>query len=123
MIQEIQRLVRRIGLPLAIVVASALSTMHERYAGAAEVDVYVLTGQSNSLGTTADNSESNIGPGVEASDAATRFFWSNASAANTAYPISAMYGNSGGAITPLQAQQGDGGAHGLLPSTTSPISI
>jgi hypothetical protein len=80
-------------------------------AGAANVDVYVLTGQSNSLGTTADPAESNVGPGSDASEATTRFFWSNVSSANGTYPIGARYGDSAGLIASLQAQQGDGGAN------------
>ncbi|HEX6961133.1 MAG TPA: sialate O-acetylesterase [Lacipirellula sp.] len=81
---------------------------------AADIDVYVLTGQSNSLGTTADPNESNHGPGGDSSDAATRFFWSNVSSANGSYPIGSSYGNSAGSITTLQAQQGDGGANSLF---------
>ncbi len=75
---------------------------------AVEYDVYILTGQSNSLGTTGSG-DTLPAPGVEPADGQTGFFWSNASAANTAYPP-VLYGESGG-ITALQTQQGDGGAN------------
>lgn len=74
-----------------------------------EYDVYVLTGQSNSLGTTGSG-DSLAAPGVEAADGQTGFFWSNVSATNTVYPP-VLYGTSGGVVTTLQTQQGDGGAN------------
>ena len=75
---------------------------------AAEVNIYVLTGQSNSLGTT--NVEDPIDPGADPADPQTEFFWSNVRSTNTVYPPS-LYGDSGGAIALLQQQQGDGGAN------------
>lgn len=78
---------------------------------AAAFDVYVLTGQSNSLGTTALDSSHT--PGVHSADAQTSFFWSNVSASNTAYPPT-LYGSSGGAITTLQVQQGDSGVNSVF---------
>lgn len=91
------------ALLMCLVVASSGS--------AADVEVYILTGQSNSLGTTADSSESSVTPGSHAADATTRLFWSNVSSVNATYPIGALYGNSGGAIVTLQTQQGDNGAN------------
>jgi hypothetical protein len=69
------------------------------------MDVYILTGQSNSLGTTelegADHS-----PGSSATDATSKFFWSNADGSYAQYP-SVLHGDSDGVITTLQMQQGD----------------
>lgn len=75
-------------------------------AQAADIDVYILTGQSNSLGTT--NLESPSDPGVHPADSQTDFFWANASggsSSNIAYPP-ALSSSSGGAITSLQVQGG-----------------
>lgn len=76
-------------------------------ARAVELDVYVLTGQSNSLGTTFDEGTTAelYGPGTDPADATTRFFWSNVS--GSGYPP-ALYGDSAGAVTALQMQQGLG---------------
>ena len=73
-----------------------------------EYAVYVLTGQSNMLGTTSQESASpNIsGPGSEPSDELTDFFWSNVDATNGVYPP-VLYGDSGGLLTSLRRQQGD----------------
>jgi len=76
-------------------------------AGAADLDVYILTGQSNSLGTT--NLEgANFDPGVHLADATTDFFWSNVSTASSDPNNVVLYGDSAGSIVPLQMQQGDG---------------
>lgn len=91
---------------LALVVACGLSSS---IAPAAQFDVYILTGQSNSLGTTGD-SDTLPNPGVDPADANTRLFWSNVKSSNTVYPP-VLYGSSGGAILPLQMQQGDGSAN------------
>lgn len=71
------------------------------------VDVYVLTGQSNMLGTTAA-ADPLPEPGGKGSDAATRIFWSNVSPANRDWPPR-LLGDSGGRFMPLAVQQGDGG--------------
>lgn len=76
---------------------------------AVQYDVYILTGQSNSLGTTGSGDTLPL-PGSDPTDADTKFFWSNVSASNTIYPP-VLYGNSAGAITPLQIQEGDGSAN------------
>ncbi len=67
---------------------------------AAFVKVYILTGQSNSLGTTADPDETDYTPGTDPADVETRFFWNNVLDATTSL------GDSGGLITTLQQQQG-----------------
>jgi len=71
--------------------------------------VYILTGQSNSLGTTSleGATQEEWGPGVEAADAQTELFWSNVSPSNSIYPP-AILGDSAGAFTTLQIQQGEG---------------
>ncbi|RIK87435.1 MAG: hypothetical protein DCC67_01845 [Planctomycetota bacterium] len=91
--------------------ASHVLAMRGCALNAAEIDVYVLTGQSNMLGTTADPQESDRSPGSGSAYASTRFFWSNVSSANGSYPISNLYGSSAGSITTLQVQQGDGRAN------------
>ncbi len=78
-------------------------------ARAVEHDVYILTGQSNSLGTTGSG-DTLMAPGADPADGQTAFFWSNVSASNTTY-LPVLYGDSGGGITTLQTQQGDGGAN------------
>lgn len=106
-----------IGRPaprLLIAVTLSLLALACPGAYAADVDVYLLTGQSNSLGTSGDPTEVDASPGAAASDATTRFFWSNVSAANGTYPIGTLYGDSAGAITTLRAQQGDGGANSVF---------
>jgi hypothetical protein len=70
------------------------------------VDVYILTGQSNSLGTTAG--ETNYTPGTHPADAIIRFFWANVSG-SASYPP-ASYGTSGNLFKPLQMQQGGVGS-------------
>lgn len=61
--------------------------------------LFVLTGQSNSLGTT-NGDEPDLSPGVDAADARVRFLWHNV--ADAAISI----GDSGGLFLPLQPQQG-----------------
>jgi len=87
----------------AISIALALAPL----AQADTLDVYILTGQSNSLGTT--NLEgATFDPGTHLADAQTNFFWSNASTASSDPNNIVLYGDSGGAITQLQMQQGAG---------------
>lgn len=68
-------------------------------ASATHYKLFVLTGQSNSLGTT-NGSESDVSPGDDPADARIRFFWHNVADASTSL------GDSGGVFTPLQPQQG-----------------
>ena len=72
---------------------------------AAHLRVFVLTGQSNSLGTTADPTEPDITTGVDPADMNTRFFWSNRDTSGDNTPAGVI-GDSGGLITHIQAQQG-----------------
>lgn len=91
--------VRRL-LAMIVILAGTAS------ARADNLDVYILTGQSNSLGTT--NLESPSDPGLHPADSQTDFFWANASggsSSNIAYPP-ALSSSSGGAITNLQVQSG-----------------
>lgn len=74
---------------------------------AAEVDVYVFTGQSNMLGTTAADDRRPV-PDPKAAAGAARMLWSNVSPANTDWPPR-LLGDSGGGFVPLAVQQGDGG--------------
>ena len=71
------------------------------------VQVFVLTGQSNSLGTSEDPGEKDITPGTDPLDAKIPFFWSNRSTRAGEGPAM-LYGNSGGKIVTLRAQQGGG---------------
>lgn len=73
------------------------------------VDVYILTGQSNALGTTAlEGVETD--PGTDPADAFTSFFWANVAGgtgSNITYPP-ATSSDSGGVISTLQVQGGEG---------------
>ena len=71
------------------------------------VRVFVLTGQSNSLGTTADPAEKEIAPGEDRLDDRILFFWCNRSTRAGDGPAR-FYGDSGGKIVTLRAQQGEG---------------
>ena len=66
---------------------------------AAHYKLFVLTGQSNSLGTT-NGSETDVSPGTDAADTRVKFFWHNVADATTSL------GDSGGGFTNLEAQQG-----------------
>lgn len=65
------------------------------------VDVYVLTGQSNSLGTSDDPARLGELPPADANDGSIHFWWSNMESAAVAY------GDSCSKITSLQVQQGN----------------
>lgn len=69
--------------------------------------VFVLTGQSNSLGTTADPAEVGATPPNDPLDAGIPFFWSNRSTRTEDGPAM-LFGDSGGKILSLQVQQGEG---------------
>lgn len=68
-------------------------------ARAAHLKLFVLTGQSNSLGTT-DGDGAEPSPGADPADAAVRFFWHNLASAGKSL------GDSGGAFATLREQQG-----------------
>ena len=91
----------------ATLVLLALCCLIAGYSRAEHLDVYILTGQSNSLGTTNLEGPA-FDPGVHPADAATNFFWSNASTASSDPNNIVLYGDSAGAITTLQMQQGQG---------------
>lgn len=69
--------------------------------------VFVLTGQSNSLGTTADPKEVGAPPDPDPVDGGIPFFWANRSTRTGDGP-SVLIGDSGGRILTLRAQQGEG---------------
>lgn len=66
---------------------------------AAHYKLFILTGQSNSLGTT-NGSESDLSPGTDPADTHVPFYWHNVADASTSL------GDSGGVFTTLQSQQG-----------------
>jgi hypothetical protein len=114
------RSVLRYGFSLSIIkrgnMNTAIKTVSACCAGAClcagpvqagKNSVFVLTGQSNSLGTTADPKEAEIAPGADPLDAKVPFFWANRSPRAGDGPA-VMIGDSGGAITNLKAQQGEG---------------
>lgn len=70
-------------------------------ASAAHYKLFVLTGQSNSLGTT-NGGEADPTSGSDPADSHVEFFWSNLSGSGAAV------GDSGGVFTTLQDQQGFG---------------
>lgn len=73
---------------------------------AKHIKVYVLTGQSNSLGTTADKKDANARKApADSADKKIAFFWSNRSTSAADGPA-AIIGDSGGKITTLTVQQG-----------------
>ena len=100
--KRFSKLIVLIGFSLLFGVAS--------HAGAETYDVYILTGQSNSLGTTRFDGDdaSAYGPGTHPLDQQVSIFWSNVHASNTTYPPK-LYGDSGGKIVSLEMQQGDAG--------------
>ena len=71
------------------------------------LQVFVLTGQSNSLGTTADPNETDITPGTHPADRNVKFFWANRST-RAGDGTAVLYGTSDGQIRTLQMQQGEG---------------
>jgi hypothetical protein len=74
----------------------------EREPAAADMlDVYILTGQSNSLGTTGDTQNPDQSIGADPADLEVRFWWDN-----TAADPPTPGWNSGDTITFLQEQQG-----------------
>lgn len=92
------------------VIADMVSAAIEKTAGLPEpraLRMYVLTGQSNSLGTTADASETDTSAGAHPADEHVRFFWSNRST-RAGEGSAVLLGDSGGVFTSLQAQQGEG---------------
>ncbi len=90
---------------LAVAVCVDLACQAPTAAGDA-VNVYVLTGQSNMLGTTGADDHLRE-PGRHPADAATRIVWANVSPANHDWPPR-LLGDSGGRLAPLAVQQGDG---------------
>jgi len=68
-------------------------------AGAGHFRVYLLTGQSNSLGTS-NGSETDKSPGSDPADAQIKFWWENWGGAGS------LIGSCTNTITPLQVQQG-----------------
>ena len=83
----------------------------------AKKTVYILTGQSNSLGTTYGNETDKL-PGVDPADGAVAFWWNNFADAGVSL------GDSGGVFTGLRAQQGmyygiNFAANGWFPVTTA----
>jgi len=71
------------------------------------IRIFILTGQSNSLGTTADKNELDITPGDDPMDALVPFFWANRSARDGDGPA-VLYDDSKGKIVSLRAQKGEG---------------
>ena len=97
-----------VGVCLAARPAGTHAATHETADAISDpVKVFVLTGQSNSLGTTADPAEDDTSPGEDPLDARIPFLWSNRSARAGDDPAM-LYGDSGGSIVSLRAQQGEG---------------
>ena len=71
------------------------------------LDVFVVTGQSNSLGTVDPADYGQPLPEANSADAAVKFFWSNRST-RSGDATAALIGDSAGQWTTLQAQQGEG---------------
>jgi sialidase-1 len=71
------------------------------------LDVFVLTGQSNSLGTIDPADGADPLPPISGLDATIPFFWSNRST-RSGDGSAVLIGDSGGGFVPLRAQQGEG---------------
>ena len=71
------------------------------------IRLFVLTGQSNSLGTTADPTETDPKPPSDTLDLSIPFFWCNRST-RADDGLATLIGDSDGRIVSLQAQQGEG---------------
>lgn len=80
--------------PIALVIVASTQVCQ-----AAHYKLFVLTGQSNSLGTT-NAGEADPSPGTDPADSHIKFFWHNWADATTSL------GDSGGVFTTLQSQQG-----------------
>jgi hypothetical protein len=91
-------------LPLQIL--AGLLAAAQAVAAAPPVDVYILTGQSNSLGTTA--LETDYTPGTNPANSVTKLFWANVTG-SVGWPVT-LIGNSGNVFKPLQMQQGGFGS-------------
>lgn len=94
-------------LSLLAAVAWAQSDAPLLKPGGQRVKIFVLTGQSNSLGTTADKKVPDITPGTDPLDAQIPFLWANRSTRAGDGPA-ALYDDSGGKIVTLRAQKGTG---------------
>ena len=95
---------------ICLVTVSGGETTTNRQASvviAKRVKVFVLTGQSNSLGVTADPGEKDVSPGENPLDARIPFLWANRSTRAGDGPA-VVYGDSGGNIVSLRPQQGEG---------------
>ena len=103
------RSINEIGQSLAQAVTFLLVTLLVGSAAGQTKQVYILTGQSNSLGTTSleGATQAEWGPGANAADAQTPFFWSNVTPSNSAYPPT-LLGDSGAVFKTLEIQQGEG---------------
>ncbi len=82
-------------MKLVVMISIVLATWLQ----GAHIDVFVLTGQSNALGTTAGG-EADTTQGADPADQKVKFFWSNRATA------SLVIGDSNGTFTTMQAQQG-----------------
>jgi hypothetical protein len=103
------RLLHYILAGLALVAGAAWSQDEASplKANGQHIKIFVLTGQSNSLGTTADKKEPDITPGQNALDAQIPFFWANRSTRG-GDGAAVLYDDSGGKIVSLRAQKGEG---------------
>ena len=79
--------------------ACVLAALPPIPAAGAHFKLYVLTGQSNSLGTT-NGTETDKSPGSDPADAQIKFWWENWASASTSL------GNCTNRIVPLSVQQG-----------------
>lgn len=73
---------------------------------ACDVNIYILTGQSNSLGTT-EREGANFDPGTHFADSKIAFYWSNVASSSSDLSNLVLYGDSGQRTTSLKMQQGD----------------
>jgi hypothetical protein len=101
------KVVSTTGIIMCSVFASIAGEESPLVIRAKRINVFILTGQSNSLGTTADPAEQEKAPPTDPLDAGIPFFWRNRSTRAGDGPAM-LFGDSGGKILPLQVQQGEG---------------
>lgn len=92
----------------SLAILTAITMSLTSHAEAKHIKIYLLTGQSNSLGTTANKKDDDpANPPASAVDKKIPFYWSNRSTRAGDRPA-VLIGDSGQKITTLQKQQGEG---------------
>ncbi|MCA9080184.1 MAG: exo-alpha-sialidase, partial [Planctomycetaceae bacterium] len=94
-------------IPLSEVLNESAGRNAVKYHSERPLDLFLVTGQSNSLGTMDPADATTPAPPIDAHDAAVPFFWSNRST-RSGDGAATLIGDSGGKFATLQPQQGEG---------------